>query len=291
MFQEACERAKKYTCPYVGLRRKHDGTVFSTMAAFIIVNDKGWAITVKHIFDEIANAQQSIAGVSSIDNTLTQLKAQKIGNAKHRNRDMRKLEQQKANSLSNHAEIWAGGANWHTAKPRATEIRLHPIADLAAFKLDPFTPSADQAYPILRSEALIPGVSVCRIGFPWHTVEAEFANNNFNVKSGFPAPLFALEGIVSRFAVDQRQDGSQCTYAQTSSPGLRGQSGGPLFDAEGKLCGLQSSTTHLDLGFDAQYKRDGQPKVERQFLNVGQAVHVDEISKFLDAQGIAYASE
>jgi len=288
MFQKAFERAMKYTCPYVGLRRKHDGTVSSSMAAFIIVNDTGWVITAKHIFDEIAKAQQSIAGVSAIENALAQLRSQKVGNAKHRNREVRKLEQQRANFLSNRAEIWAAGANWQTAKPRATELRLHSIADLAAFKLDPFTPLAYQAYPIFRSEAIIPGLSVCRIGFPWHSVEAVFANNNFEVKSGFPATLFALDGIVSRFMVIGDPTGANARYIQTSTPGLRGQSGGPLFDIEARLCGLQSSTVHLDLGFDATYQRDGEAKVERQFLNVGQAVHLDEIRTFLDANNITY---
>jgi len=288
MFQKAFERAMKYTCPYVGLRRKNDGTVSSSMAAFVIVNNAGWAITAKHIFAEIAKAQQSIAGVSAIDCAIAQLKSQKISNAKHRNREIRKLEQQKANSLSNHAEIWAAGANWQTAKPRVTEIRLHPIADLAVFKLDPFTPLADQAYPIFRSDAITPGISVCRIGFPWHSVDAVFANNNFDVKSGFPALLFALEGIVSRFLVTGDSTGVNAKYIQTSTPGLRGQSGGPLFDIEARLCGLQSSTVHLDLGFDATYQRDGETKIERQFLNVGQAVHLDEIRTFLDTNMIVY---
>jgi S1-C subfamily serine protease len=105
------------------------------------------------------------------------------------------------------------------------------------------------------------------------------------------APFFALEGIISRFAVVQQPDGSQCTYIQTFSPGLCGQSGGPFFDSAGRLCGLQSSATHLDLGFDAMYERDGRQKVERQFLNVGQAVHVDEIVEFPKSQGVSYASE
>lgn len=291
MFKKACEQAIRYTYPYVGLRRKHSGSVFSSVAAFMVLNEEGWCITAKHIFEEIMRAQKSIAGVVTIEKALQTLRNQKGGKAKHRTREIKKLEGQKADSLSNHAEIWASGANWVNVKPRSIEIRMHPVGDFAAFKIVPFTTVDDQAYPLFRSESLALGLSVCRIGFPWHTVEADFTNDNFDVKSGFPAPLFVLEGIVSRFAVDQRQDGSQCTYIQTSSPGLRGQSGGPLFDAEGRLCGLQSSTTHLDLGFDAKYERDGKPKVERQFLNVGQAVRVDEISKFLDSQGIAYASE
>ncbi|MBE0418210.1 MAG: trypsin-like peptidase domain-containing protein [Coriobacteriia bacterium] len=290
MFQQACEQARKYTCPYVGLRRKHDGTVFSTLGAFMVINGDGWAITAKHVFEEIRRAQNSIAGADGIDQAIAQLSAQKGGNAKHRNREIRKLEGQKRDSLSNHAEIWAAGANWQADKPHATEIRLHPVADLAAFKIEPFVPTSEQAYPVFRSEPITPGLSVCRIGFPWHSVEAEFADNSFDVKSGFPAPLFALDGMISRFAVVEQPDGSKATYIQTSTPGLRGQSGGPVFDVNAQLCGLQSSTTHLDLGFNPTYQVQGKTVVERQFLNVGQAVHVDEISGFLTSHGIAFES-
>jgi len=37
---------------------------------------------------------------------------------------------------------------------------------------------------------------------------------------------------------------------ELSTPGLRGQSGGPLFNSEGIICGMQSSTNHLHLGFE-----------------------------------------
>lgn len=291
VFQAGLEAAKKYTYPYAGLRRKHDGTVFSTVAAFIVVNAEGWCITAKHVFDEIARADHSIAGAASIDGALQTMRGQQGGNAKQRTREIHKLERQKADSLSSHAEIWAAGADWESVGSRAVDVRLHPMADLAAFRLDPFTPAPDCAYPVLRSDSLTPGVSVCRIGFPWHAVDAEFENNNFDVKAGFPAPLFAIEGIVSRFGVEETPDGSKATYIQTSSPGLRGQSGGPLFDVDGRLCGLQSSTIHLDLGFDATYEREGQKRVERQFLNVGQAVHVDDIASFLKSQGVTYSAD
>jgi hypothetical protein len=291
MFGEACERARHYTCPYVGLRRKHDGTVISSVAAFIVVNDRGWCITAKHLFDEIARAEQSIVGAAGLDDRISALKSQKGGDAKHRNRELGTLEHERRESLSNRVEIWAAGSDWATRSPRAMDVRLHPVADVATFKLEPFTPPSDQMYPVFRSTALTAGVSICRIGFPWHTVEADFANNNFDVKSGFPAPFFALDGMISRFASEETPDGAHVTYIQTSTPGLRGQSGGPVFDVEARLCGLQSLTTHFDLGFDAVYQRDGKPQIERQFLNVGQAVHVDDIAKFLDEQGVSYTAE
>ncbi len=254
----------------------------------MVLNDQGWAITAKHIFDEITRAQQSVKVAVGIDTALAELRAQQGGNPKNRNRKIRKLERQKADCLSGRVEIWAAGSEWQQAKPRAVEAHGHAVADLALFRIEPFTPKTDQTYPVLRAEALTPGVAVCRLGFPWHAVEAEFQDNNFDVKSGFPAPLFASDGIVSRFLMEKHPDGGTTTYIQTSTPGLRGQSGGPLFDVQGRLCGLQSSTTHLDLGFDAKYDRGGETVVERQFLNVGQAVHVDEIRAFLDANDISY---
>jgi hypothetical protein len=290
MFSAAVEIARTYTAPYVGLRRKHDGAVFSTVAAFVVVNESGWAITAKHVFDEVANAARSIGSVQQYDADLAALRSQKGGDAKHRNREIGRLESLKRDSLSHHVEIWAAGADVVSAKPQPVEVHLHPTTDLAAFRLDPFAPARDQQYPILRADPFTPGLSVCRMGFPWHQVLAEFADNNFEVKSGFPAPLFVSEGMVSRFIVFEHPDGGRDRLIQTSSPGLRGQSGGPLFGVDGRVCGLQSSTTHLDLGFDARYERDGREIVERQFLNVGQAVHVDDIRDFLDSLGVRYAS-
>jgi hypothetical protein len=287
MFQDACETARKYTFPYVGLRRKHDGTVFSTVAAFVLVNAEGWAITAKHVFDEIEQAQRSIEAAAALDAAIESAHAHK-GAGRHANRDVQGLQRDKADSLSNRAEIWSAGIEWDKRMPQPTEVRPHQSADVVAFKLEPFTPAPDAVFPVFRAGSITPGLSVCRIGFPWHTVQAEFSENNFDVKSGFPVPLFAVEGIVSRLVVENREAEGSATYIQTSNPGLRGQSGGPLFDVGGRVCGLQSSTTHLDLGFDARYERDGHTVVERQFLNVGQAVHVDDIRRLLDENGIAY---
>jgi hypothetical protein len=36
-------------------------------------------------------------------------------------------------------------------------------------------------------------------------------------------------------------------FIETSTPGLRGQSGGPLFDAKGEIWGIQSRTNFLEL--------------------------------------------
>ena len=80
---------------------------------------------------------------------------------------------------------------------------------------------------------------------------------------------------------------------ELSTPGLKGQSGGPLFDKEGVVCGLQSSTGSLPLGFD-QVNREimvhgKKKKVSNYpFLHLGICVHVDFIKRFLDENDVKY---
>jgi hypothetical protein len=80
---------------------------------------------------------------------------------------------------------------------------------------------------------------------------------------------------------------------ELSTPGLKGQSGGPLFNEQGLICGMQSMTNHLHLGFDmknAEHKIGGKTiKVTNQpFLHVGHCIHADVIKEFLTANSIRF---
>ena len=72
-------------------------------------------------------------------------------------------------------------------------------------------------------------------------------------------------------------------FVETSSPGLKGQSGGPTFDSEGRIWAMQSKTAHYPLEFPA-----GQKNQEHQFLNVGMGTHAKTIIDFLDSNGVKY---
>ena len=83
---------------------------------------------------------------------------------------------------------------------------------------------------------------------------------------------------------------------ELSTPGLRGQSGGPLFDKDGIVCGMQSGTNHLHLGFDMknfEYKTNGRTiKVTNQpFIHMGHCVHIDIIKNFLRENNIKFYEE
>lgn len=271
MFATAVERARRYTFPYVGFRHRASGEVFSTIASFIVVNADGWVLTAAHVLQEIqaCEAQRERAAALADD------------------------DPDRAPLIAHHAEVWAV-PGWQSASPRLAEARVDPLADVALARLVP-TPSLPEAdYPLLRpaDEPIAVGLSVARMGYPFHNAPSVYEPeaDNFRIGEGaFPVPLFVAEGIVSRFRSEQR-GGRAALFIETSSPGLRGQSGGPLFDIEGRICGVQSKTGHLDLGFDARYVRDGEEVVERQFLNVGLAAHVSEVARLLGEQGITARS-
>ena len=79
---------------------------------------------------------------------------------------------------------------------------------------------------------------------------------------------------------------------ETSTPGLRGQSGGPVFNTDGNILGIQSVTTSLDLMFDIDtnvIRNNKEVHVsEKQFINLGVAISSKVIMKFLDENHIKY---
>jgi hypothetical protein len=83
--------------------------------------------------------------------------------------------------------------------------------------------------------------------------------------------------------------GFPVSFVETSSPGLRGQSGGPTFDVEGNIWAIQSQTRHLPLGFSPEIKDGGQNHKEHQFLNVGMGTHVETLLGLFKLIGIKHS--
>lgn len=291
MFVHALQIGQRFTAPYVGLRRTHDGTVRSAVAAFTLLNADGWVLTSAHIVDGIERAETSRLEAVKLESQLAELDSRQDIDHAERTAERRRLHQLLAEMVSHHAEVWAVPGFAET-RPRAAEHAVDVAADIAAVRLEPLSPPL-AALPILRpaSDPIAPGMSICRIGYPFHSVTADFddANKSFRITSGFPVPAFALDGIVSRFeSVTVEHEDRRVSFIETSTPGLRGQSGAPVLDVEGRVIGLQSRTVHLDLGFDATYEKDCRIVVERQFLNSGVATHVEQVRAFLEERGIEY---
>src|SRR5688572_32992035 len=92
-----------------------------------------------------------------------------------------------------------------------------------------------------------------------------------------------------------RDNDGQVFGFEMSTPGLRGQSGGPVFDINGKVWGMQSATNHLDLDFDVNQDvvRNGTIKrvQDSAFLHVGHCIHVDTLKSFMKENGVRFQEE
>ena len=179
------------------------------------------------------------------------------------------------------------GFTWH----------VHPKYDLAILKFNDFKNIryTGFAYLLKDSAKIKQGKFLCRLGFPF----PEFTNYKYNeatdniewTNTGIQSsPRFPIEGMVTRFLSEEN---NKVFGIEMSTPGLRGQSGGPLFDDRGTVYGMQFSTKHLHLGFDLINKEilvENKPiKIsDYSFLHLGQCVHVDVIKEFLKEKSVSF---
>jgi len=108
-----------------------------------------------------------------------------------------------------------------------------------------------------------------------------------------PLPLFPLEGMHTRnIAQGKSADGKiDALYVETSSPGIRGQSGGPIFDKDCNICGIQLRTNHMPLDFKAEATVEGKKVLENQFLNLGVGLHAKTIVDVLISRNVDFIRE
>jgi S1-C subfamily serine protease len=266
MFTTAIESASNYTFPIIISNRYQDGTISSSLGAFVIINEEGWFITAAHIIQQTSIHQ---AHLQEYNDYLNGKKT--VLNPKW---------------ILNHS-LWFG-ADHH----RVTQFFVFPENDLALGKIENFDPKFVKEYPkFIALDKIKVGRSLCKLGFPFYDIQATFSNNAFNYASNlFPIPRFPYEGMMTRSISGglRQADNKEILWVETSSPGLRGQSGGPIFDNEGRIWALQSMTRHIPLGFSPKINKNGMEIEENQFINLGWGVHVKSILDFLDMHKVHY---
>jgi hypothetical protein len=278
LFARAYEQASAFTPPVICSVRYFDGSVACAVASYIVVNRAGWIITAAHIFDageryraharEFAVYKEQVRTIGS-DPQLGALAR----------------EQRIAALATNPKWITDWALWWGVDGLSITDVHVLREADLAIGRLQPFAPMMVSQYPVFKNPATLRfGVSLCKLGFPFYTVSATFdpAQHHFVFAPGtLPIPRFPIEGMYTRM-IDKgmSSDGKyRIKFLETSSPGLKGQSGGPIFDTKGTVWAMQSQTISLNLGFD----------VPNQYLNVGWGVHSEVLVAFLKANGVEFS--
>ena len=238
MFSKGYEIASKYVKPVIVSVKTLDDDVFCSGGAFVLLNNEGWILTVAHLWnfnqkllDDAPRVKQYNSAVEAIQKNVSLSlhdKKAKINKIK------------KDGSLYTHCSYW-----WGRDGVRLEDIMLFQDVDLAIGRLDPFIPSDSDKYAwIKNSENIKPGTSLCRLGYPFHVINATYdtATGRFVIADGvLPMPFFPIEGIYTRNRVGGKsQFGNyDIKLLETSSPGLRGQSGGPIFDTDGVVWAIQ----------------------------------------------------
>jgi len=291
MFVNAIDEVGKFTRPIHTISRNYgEKTVSPGAATLFFVNELGYAVTCSHVMNIIGNR----ANINSHYDNFTKERAG-IGKNKF-NKRIKELEAKynyKTDTIIQLNELFIGCTNETNFNYRWIN---HPKYDLSIVIFEDFKNAAYQSHAVFLKDTSVlkQGKYLCRLGYPF----PEFTNFKYNDTTDniewtndgqVETPRFPIEGMLTRHLIDS----GNVVGLELSTPGLKGQSGGPLFNTDGLICGMQSSTNHLHLGFDMknfEYKTGGKTiKVTNQpFLHVGQCIHADIIKDFLKANKVKF---
>lgn len=293
MFVNAIEEVQNFTRPVHTIVRHYNNNFIERGAATLFfVNELGVAITCKHVLEQLVVEHK-------INTHFENFKIEKkILGTKIDGKYKKKLKEleTKYNYTSYDAIAQLKNFLINCTDSSSYDFIVHPTLDLAILKFKDVKKISYSSYAkfLKDSTKLKQGKSLCRFGFPF----PEFTNFqyddvddeiNFTKAGNMFSPSFPIDGIITRHVLD----GQKIVGIELSTPGLKGQSGGPLFDTNGIICGMQSETVQYHMGFDEQkieILSNGRKTITKNhsFLNVGRCIHVDAIKDFLKLNNVKY---
>ena len=294
MFADAIEKVGGFTRPIKFISRLYKDNIISPgCATMFFVNDEGWALTCKHVANEII-------GADKINNRFAQFKTSviEIQDSPKVKVLTRSLEQKYQLGPKKIAQMKVQFPDCIDGF-KEIDINVHPEYDLALLHFKGYNRILYHGHAVFAKDAsaIRPGDTLVRLGFPF----PEFNDFTYDqerdditwCQGRSSTPRFPIDGMYTRGVANK--DG-KLVGIELSTPGLRGQSGGPLFDQNGVIYGMQSLTKHLHLGFDMINEHmtiNGRPQVinNQPFLHVGHCVHLNVIKAFLDSHKVKYYTE
>jgi hypothetical protein len=290
VFADAVKLAMGFTLPVVTSIRTVNGSCSAGIGTFVVVNKDGWIVTAAHVFKQFNNLMEA----ESRTRALEKAKASGAIDTSLPRRDRRAARAKgptgPAPNDVDKWSVWWGNDSWSVDSYEGLVG-----ADIAVAKLNGFDHTSINNFPVFRdpTKEFLPGTSLCRLGFPFYQLVTKYDQDvgKFEL-ANLPLPIFPNEGILSRMAEMISLDASgnpvpvpfPIRMIETSSAGIRGQSGGPIFDQKGTIWAIQSST--------ASYEMDLNTK-EAQYYHVGIGIHSATIfglfrTKNIDAQISTY---
>ncbi|MEI7590886.1 MAG: trypsin-like peptidase domain-containing protein, partial [Deltaproteobacteria bacterium] len=287
MFARAYEITSKFTHPVIASMKFFDGTVECLLGAFTIINKDCWALSAAHLLEPAFAFQKHQEEINDYAQKLSLIDEDTNLSATH------KLEMKALLSIN---PKWITNYSYWWGQDGVKDKQVHVLADadLVVVQLENFNMGGITKFPVIKNPAnLKSGTSLCKLGFPFHQAQATFDDKTKSftlLPETLPVPLFPMEGIFTRwirkgFSENNKYD---IKYIETSSSGLRGQSGGPIFDINGTIWGIQIQTASIPLGYAPKVTIDGKDTVEHQFINLGLGIHPELIVAFLKDNNIGF---
>ena len=294
MFVDAIKEITKFTRPIQTITRVYGHQeVTPGLSTLFFVNENGAAVTCKHV-------AQLIIAAENVNKQFNNFKADcsKIKRDGKFKRNLKGLELKYKYQKETTVQIknnFVGAVD----TIQGITVHQHKKYDLAIVQLNGYNTIKYQGFArFLKDTSKIEqGKNLCRLGYPFpeytnYKYDSRLDDIMFDNTTPANIPIFPTDGIITRNVAE----GTEIMGIELSTPGLRGQSGGPLFDENGIIFGMQQSTKHLHLGFDIENKEiliKGRKKKidDYAFLHLGQCIRVDVIKSFLDEHKIKYYEE
>jgi len=293
MFVDAIETAAQFTRPIHTIVRYFGSTqVYPGTATMFFVNAEGWALTCKHVAEVFIVGDKLAERYKAFKSECATLSGNK------RRQQEKALERKYGLKKGKPIEVKNRVVNCVNG-PLDLSFILHPSLDVALMKFSGFTALGPTTFPVFAANDadLKQGRSLCRLGFPFpefenYAYDPESDSIGWNAEGRDTTPQFPIEGMLTRHIGGP---GGQIVGIELSTPGLRGQSGGPTFDTQGRIWGMQSATKHLDLNFDVDLEvyRDGKKRhvQESAVLHVGHCLHVKVLKGFMREHEVEFVEE
>jgi hypothetical protein len=263
-------------------------------ATIFFVNEDGYAITCKHVAESLMSSDKINAAFNGFKKERSLIAA----DGKYKSA-LKGLELKYRYGADSMVQVKNNFVDCVDTMSGFT-VHAHPVLDLAIIKFNDYGRVLYSGYAkfLKNGDQIKQGKFLCRLGFPF----PEFSNFRHNAdiddiewttEGSNVSPRFPIEGMVTRFLADQQ---TGLFGIEMSTPGLRGQSGGPLFDENGIIYGMQFSTKHLHLGFDLVDKEimvnNNLKKIsDYSFIHLGQCIHVNAIKEFLRQHSVKFYEE
>ncbi len=291
MFVNAIKEVTKFTRPMQTITRAYGSKQIDPgLSTLFFVNEMETAVTCKHVSQLIIASDQKNKRYSDFKAEMSLLPKD---NSFEKNRNELELKYNyKKDTTVQIKNSFMGSVD----RFDQITVKQHSRYDLAIVQLKGFNEIKYEGYArFLKDTSKIEqGKYLCRLGFPFpefNNFKYEEAQDDiqFDATKRAVVPIFPIDGIITRNIAEN----NEIMGIEMSTPGLRGQSGGPLFDENGIVYGMQQSTKHLHLGFDIEDKElliNGEKKIinDYAFFHLGQCIRVDIIKDFLEKNRVPF---